>query len=44
VAIQTFGANGVPQQWVNILGNVTSPVGIAMLTYSLSGAPKVNLN
>jgi hypothetical protein len=41
---QTFGANGVPQQWVNILGNVTSPVGIAMLTYSLNGAPKVNLN
>ena len=41
---QTFGANGVPQQWVNILGNVTSPVGIAMLTYSLNCAPKVNLN
>src|SRR5690349_19578509 len=34
---QTFGAKGVPQQWVNILGNVTSPVGIAMLTYSLNG-------
>jgi hypothetical protein len=41
---QTFGAKGVPQQWVNILGNVTSPVGIAMLTYTLNGAPKVNLN
>jgi hypothetical protein len=41
---ETFGANGVPQQWVNILGNVTSPVGIAMLTYSLNGAPKINLN
>jgi hypothetical protein len=41
---QTFGAHGVPQQWVNILGNVTSPVGIAMLTYSLNGAPEVNLN
>ena len=41
---QTFGANGVPQQWVNILGNVTSPVGIAALTYSLNCAPKVNLN
>jgi hypothetical protein len=41
---QTFGANGVPQQWVNILGNVTSPVGIAMLTYSLNGAAKVNLS
>jgi len=41
---QTFGTNGVPQQWVNILGNVTSPVGIAMLTYSLNGAPNVNLD
>ena len=41
---QTFGARGVPQQWVNILGNVTSPVGIAKLTYSLNGAPKVNMN
>jgi hypothetical protein len=41
---QTFGANGVPQQWANILGNVTSLVGIAMLTYSLNGSPKVNLN
>ena len=41
---QTFGANGVPQQWVNILGNVTSPVGIAMLTYSLNGVPDVNLD
>src|SRR5215472_13046607 len=41
---QTFGANGVPQQWVNILGNVTSDVGIAMLTYSLNGGPPVNLN
>ena len=41
---QTFGAHGVPQQWVNILGNVDSSVGIATLTYSLNGAPKVNLN
>jgi hypothetical protein len=41
---QTFGANGVPQQWINILGNVTSPVGIARLTYSLNGAPNVNLD
>ena len=41
---QTFGATGVPQQWVNILGNVTSPVGIATLTYSLNGAPEVSLS
>jgi hypothetical protein len=42
--IQTFGAIGVPQQWVNILGTVTSPIGIATLTYSLNGAPEVSLS
>ena len=26
---QTFGAIGRPQQWVNILGNVSDPVGVA---------------
>ena len=41
---QTFGAIGVPQQWVNILGNVASSVEIATLTYSVNGAPEVNLN
>jgi hypothetical protein len=41
---QTFGTNGIPQQWINILGNVTSPVGIATLTYSLNGAPEVSLS
>jgi hypothetical protein len=41
---QTFGANGIPQQWINILGNVTSPVGIATLTYSLNGGPEVSLS
>jgi hypothetical protein len=41
---QTFAANGVPQQWVNILGTVTSLVGITRLTYSLNGAPEVDLN
>jgi uncharacterized repeat protein (TIGR01451 family) len=38
---QTFGQNGQPQQWVNILGNVSSASGIKTLTYSLnSGAPQ----
>jgi regulation of enolase protein 1 (concanavalin A-like superfamily) len=41
---QTFGAHGVPQRWVNILGNVTDPNGIASLTYRLNGAPGVGLS
>ncbi len=34
---QTFGANGQPQQWVNVLGDVSDPSGIASLTYTLNG-------
>ena len=34
---QTFGQNGVPQQWVNILGNVSAPSGIASASYTLNG-------
>ena len=41
---QTFAPNGVPQQWVNILGNVSSPVGIGTLTYSINRAPEVDLS
>jgi uncharacterized repeat protein (TIGR01451 family) len=39
---QTFGQNGIPQKWVNILGNVLSPLGpLKALTYSLNGgAPR----
>ncbi len=33
---QTFGPNGDPQKWINIVGNVTSAVS---LTYSLNGGP-----
>jgi hypothetical protein len=33
---QTFGQNGQPQQWVNILGNVSDPNGIKSLTYTLN--------
>jgi hypothetical protein len=36
---QTFGAPGVPQQCVNILGNVSDFDEIASLTYSLNGGP-----
>jgi len=34
---QSFGQHGVPQQWVNILGTVSDPVGVSSLTYSLNG-------
>ena len=34
---QEFGQNGVPQEWVNILGNVSDPDGIASLSYMLNG-------
>ena len=40
---QPFGHIGRPQKWVNILGNVTDPDGVASLTYSLNGQPAVNL-
>jgi uncharacterized repeat protein (TIGR02543 family) len=38
-AAQTFGLNGDPQKWVNILGNVSSAAPLASLTYSLNGGP-----
>jgi regulation of enolase protein 1 (concanavalin A-like superfamily) len=34
---QAFGQNGTPQQWVNILGNVTAPSGIKSASYTLNG-------
>lgn len=43
-AAQTFNAIGAPQQWVNVLGNVSDPDGIASLSYSLNGAPAVALS
>jgi len=36
-ATQTFGAIGTPQRWVNVLGNVSDPDGVASLSYSLNG-------
>ena len=41
---QLFGQLGVPQQWVNILGNVTDPDGIATLTYALNGGTDSTLS
>ncbi|NOK63671.1 MAG: hypothetical protein GFH27_549379n14 [Chloroflexi bacterium AL-W] len=34
---QEFGQSGVQQRWINILGKVTDPDGIASLTYTLNG-------
>ncbi len=38
---QTFGQNGDPQKWVNIVGNVTvpSPATLGSLTYKLANGP-----
>jgi len=34
---QSFGDIGVPQKWINILGNVHASSGIASLSYTLNG-------
>jgi uncharacterized repeat protein (TIGR02543 family) len=41
---QVFGEIGNPQRWVNILGNVSDPDGMASLTYSLNGGPESPLS
>jgi uncharacterized repeat protein (TIGR02543 family) len=41
---QRFGHLGNPQRWVNILGNVSDPDGVASLTYSLNGAEELELS
>ena len=41
---QTFGLPGRAQRWVNILGNVQDPDGIASLTYSLNGGAAQQLS
>ena len=41
---QTFGTIGTPQRWVNILGNVTDPIGMDSLYCSLNGGPNINLS
>ncbi|GAB4246047.1 MAG: hypothetical protein Kow0049_35870 [Stanieria sp.] len=41
---QKFGNLGIPQTWVNILGNVFDPDGISSLTYSLNGNSIVPLS
>src|SRR4030095_8849702 len=34
---QSFGQKGIPQQWVNVLGNVSAPSGIRSASYTLNG-------
>jgi hypothetical protein len=41
---QSFGQLGLPQVWVNILGNVSDADGVASLTYSLNSGPVKPLN
>jgi hypothetical protein len=42
-AAQTFGTMGIPQRYVNILGNVSDPSGITSLTYTLNGGANTAL-
>ena len=39
-----FGSPGLSQRWVNILGNVSAPDGVATLTYSLNAGPTFPLS
>jgi hypothetical protein len=43
-AYQVFGEAGIPQRFINVLGNVQDSDGIASLTYSLNGAPGLPLS
>ncbi|HYN44983.1 MAG TPA: carbohydrate binding domain-containing protein, partial [Candidatus Limnocylindrales bacterium] len=41
---QIFGQKGIPQQWVNILGNVQDASGVSSLKYSLNKRNVINLS
>ena len=42
---QTFGQNGIPQTWVNVLGTVLSPYGpVQSLQYTLNGGALQSLD
>jgi len=36
---QDFGSVGIPQRWMNVLGNVSDTDGVTSLSYSLNGGP-----
>lgn len=42
--VQSFAQQGVPQPWVNILGNVSDVDGVASLFYTLNGGSNVTLS
>lgn len=41
---QTFGSIGNPQQWINILGNVSDANGIGSMSYTLNAGSSNSLN
>lgn len=40
---QVFGKSGLPQRWINILGNVFDPDGTSKLTFSLNNGKEKSL-
>jgi hypothetical protein len=40
---QSFGQVGTPQNWLNILGNVSDPDGVASVVYTLNGSAQRTL-
>ena len=42
--VQTFRKIGVPQRWVNILGNVSDPQGLTSLTCSLNNGSPIDIS
>ena len=41
---QSFGHTGKPQDYANVLGNVSGPYSITTLKYSLNGDPNISLS
>ncbi len=41
---QTFGPDGDPQKWVNVVGKVTSTAQLVSLSYTLNGGPSQTLS
>ena len=41
---QRFGASGIPQRFINVLGDVQDPDGFYSFTYSLNGGPESQLS
>ena len=41
---QHFGKSGIPQRWINILGNLTTAEGLQSLTYTINGSEPIHLS